>query len=285
MRNFQTEYHDFVQKYPIQTLDVDGITIRYQYGGRENTPVILFFHGLEMNEMWTPYAMHLGENYRFLNYEYPLHTIDADEQIDFTRALLQKLKIDQVILMGASDGGVYAQIFAKRYPELVLGMSIMTTLTVDSDYIRNIQKERFIEPIAVRLLKLLPAKTEMKMLLKKAPGFLACESAENQKYGLTFYETVASNLQYKERFIHSFECVYMLKDYPHFKPQDFEYLRGKIQVIIPDDDIFTKEDQKILETLFEKLDADILHVPGGHVGFIVQSEEYLQNIDHFLKQI
>ncbi len=33
----------------------------------------------------------------------------------------------------------------------------------------------------------------------------------------------------KERFIHSFKCVYMLKDYPIFKESDFEYLRGKIQ--------------------------------------------------------
>ena len=44
-------------------------------------------------------------------------------------------------MLGASDGGVYAQIFAKRYPDMVTGMSIMTTLTIDSDYIRDIQKD------------------------------------------------------------------------------------------------------------------------------------------------
>ena len=128
---------------------MDGKKVHYQYGGKEGAPVVLFFHGLEMHELWAPYALHLSKNYRFLNYEYPLHTIQADEQIDFARVLLQKLSIDQVILLGASDGGVYAQIFAKRYPEIVQGMSIMTTLTIDSDYIRDIQKERFIEPIAV----------------------------------------------------------------------------------------------------------------------------------------
>lgn len=35
------------------------------------------------------------------------------------RDFLKKLGIDQVILLGASDGGVYAQIFAKRFPEMV----------------------------------------------------------------------------------------------------------------------------------------------------------------------
>lgn len=41
-------------------------------------------------------------------------------------------------------------------------------------------------------------------------------------------------------------------------------------------------DEQILETLFEGLDADILHVPGGHVGMIVQAEEYLKRIEPFL---
>ena len=66
-------------------------------------------------------------------------------------------------------------------------------------------------------------------LLKKSTGFLKCESEEDRKYGRGFYETVASDLNYKQRFIHSFKCVYMLKDYPIFKESDFEYLRGKIQ--------------------------------------------------------
>ena len=157
-----------------------------------------------------PYAERLGEKYRFLIYEYPFHTTDADEQIDFAAKLLKALSIEKVILIGASDGGIHAQIFAKRHPELVLTMILMTTLTMDSDYVRDIRKERFSTPIPLLLLKLVPAKTEMKLLLKKSTGFLECESEEDRKYGRGFYETVASDLNYKQRFIHSFRCVYML---------------------------------------------------------------------------
>lgn len=60
-----------------------------------------------------PYAEKLGKKYRFLIYEYPFHTAIADEQIDFAAKLLKALSIEKVILIGASDGGVYAQIFAK----------------------------------------------------------------------------------------------------------------------------------------------------------------------------
>ena len=118
-----------------------------------------------MDLMWMPYAEKLGNNYRFLIYEYPFHTTNADGQIDFAAKLLKTLSIEKVILIGASDGGVYAQIFAKRYPESVLTMILTTTLTVDSDYIRDIQKERFSTPIRLLLLKLIPAKTEMNLLL------------------------------------------------------------------------------------------------------------------------
>lgn len=283
-RDFKKEYDAFLKKVPYQTAVVDGVEVRYQYGGKDGAPVILFFNGLEMQEMWMPYAEKLGKEYRFLIYEYPFYTTKADEQIDFAAKLLNALSIEKVILIGASDGGVYAQIFAKRHPESVLTMILMTTLTVDSDYVRDIRKERFLTPIFLFLLKLVPAKTEMNLLLKKSEGFLECESEEDQKYGRGFYEVVASDLNYKQRFIHSFECVYMLKDYPLFKENDFEYLRGKIQVLLPEKDIFKKEDQKCLADLFRKLDAEILNVPGGHVGFIVQSEEYIDLIEKLKKK-
>ena len=283
-RDFKKEYDAFLKKVPYQTAVVDGVKVRYQYGGKDGAPVILFFNGLEMQEMWMPYAEKLGKEYRFLIYEYPFYTTKADEQIDFAAKLLNVLSIEKVILVGASDGGVYAQIFAKRHPESVLTMILMTTLTVDSDYVRDIRKERFLTPIFLFLLKLVPAKTEMNLLLKKSEGFLECESEEDQKYGRGFYEVVASDLNYKQRFIHSFKCVYMLKDYPLFEENDFEYLRGKIQVLLPEKDIFKKEDQKRLADLFRKLDAEFLNVPGGHVGFIVQSEYYIDLIEKFLKK-
>lgn len=57
----------------------------------------------------------------------------------------------------------------------------------------------------------------------------------------------------------------------------------RIQVLLPEKDIFKKEDQNRLVALFQKLDAEILDVPGGHVGFIVQSEYYIDLMEKFLE--
>ena len=48
--------------------------------------------------------------------------------------------------------------------------------------------------------------------------------------------------------------------------------------------MFKKEDQDRLAELFRKLDAEILNVPGGHVGFIVQAESYMDLMERFLEK-
>lgn len=53
-RNFRKEYDAFLQRFPYQTAVVEGIKVRYQYGGKKDAPVLLFFNGLEMQEMWMP---------------------------------------------------------------------------------------------------------------------------------------------------------------------------------------------------------------------------------------
>lgn len=282
MRDFREEYKAFLREYPYKTIEVDGVTVRYQRGRKEGAPTVLFFHGLEMQEMWMPYVLHFREKYGFLIYEYPFFTVKLEEQIEFLRKMLDKLGIEEVILLGASDGGVNAQMFAKKYPEMVKAMILTTTLTLDSDYIRNIKKEWIKGPIMINLMKIMPAKTLMKQLIKLSPKFLEYETPENKAYGISFYETVASDLQYKKRFIHSYTCVFMLRNCEYFKKEDFAYLHGKVQILVPEHDIFKKEDQEILAALFRDLDARIEDAPGGHVGFIVQADAYLEKIDNFL---
>ena len=282
MRDFREEYKAFLREYPYKTIEVDGVTVRYQRGGKEGAPTVLFFHGLEMQEMWMPYVLHFREKYGFLIYEYPFFTVKLEEQIEFLRKMLDKLGIEEVILLGASDGGVNAQMFAKKYPEMVKAMILTTTLTLDSDYIRNIKKEWIKGPIMINLMKIMPAKTLMKQLIKLSPKFLEYETPENKAYGISFYETVASDLQYKKRFIHSYTCVFMLRNCEYFKKEDFAYLHGKVQILVPEHDIFKKEDQEILAALFRDLDARIEDASGGHVGFIVQADAYLEKIDNFL---
>ena len=48
--------------------------------------------------------------------------------------------------------------------------------------------------------------------------------------------------------------------------------------------MFKKEDQDRLADMFQKLDAEILTVPGEHVGFIVQADRYIDLMEKFLEK-
>ena len=44
-RDFKEEYVAFLKKVPYQTAIIDNVKVRYQYGGKDDAPVILFFNG------------------------------------------------------------------------------------------------------------------------------------------------------------------------------------------------------------------------------------------------
>lgn len=105
---------------------------------------------------------------------------------------LQKVPYQTAVIAGIKVryqyGGVYAQIFAKRHPGSVSAMILTTTLTVDSDYVRDIRKERFSTPVFLLLLKLVPAKTERTIRLSKNGILRIC----GEKYRFSFRKKICS---------------------------------------------------------------------------------------------
>lgn len=85
-KNFNSEYIAFMQEHPYKSNDINGINIQYILGGRTDRPVLVFFHGLEMQEMWIKYADFFQNDYGFFIYEYPLHTTVLDEQLSLLQA-------------------------------------------------------------------------------------------------------------------------------------------------------------------------------------------------------
>lgn len=118
-----------------------------------------------------PYALHFVQNYRFLIYEYPLHITNVDEQMAFTFALLKALAIRQgdPDRMPATAESTRRSL-QKNYPEVVTKMILITTLTLDSDYLRHIKKAWFVTPLLLLFLKLIPGKNRNKSSAQKVPG-------------------------------------------------------------------------------------------------------------------
>ena len=63
---------------------------------------------------------------------------------------------------------------------------------------------------------------------------------------------------------------------------DFKQLKGRILLILPNQDFFSGKMQQDLINLMH--DPEIKYVSGGHLSTILQADDYIQVIKEFLKK-
>lgn len=66
------------------------------------------------------------------------------------------------------------------------------------------------------------------------------------------------------------------------KTTDFECVRGRILLLQPENDIFSKKDQKTLENLLSE--PEVHYMRGNHHGPWVLQDDYISKIRDFLKR-
>ena len=123
----------------IGMLDISGIKMPYARIGQESKPFVIL-PGLSLSLM-TPLARVVGMHYQaFLDAGYTLYVFDrrvnapADytqqDMADDTAACMEHLGIQGAAVMGASQGGMIAQLLAADYPRLVDRVMLCSTCAV-----------------------------------------------------------------------------------------------------------------------------------------------------------
>ena len=261
---------------------IDGHHLRYVISGPENAQAIVFFNGLEIQQMFMRYVETFEQEYRTLIIEYPTDTKRNDEQLSVIHSLLEKLNIVNPILVGASDGGMQAQLYTRRYQD-IFALILMATVTLDSEYLEPDRKRPWFTSVITTALKLLPWKLASRILTEKVNTYYEGETEEEMAYGTSFFQMIAEDPHSKQKLIHSFRMVGELIHEPLMKPSDFDCVRGRILLLQPEHDIFSKKDQKTLEALLPE--PEVHYMRGSHHGPWVLQEEYISIIKGFLNRI
>ena len=94
--------------------------------------------------------------------EYPTDTKSNDEQLSVINSLLEKLNIKAPIIVGASDGGMQAQLYTRKYKD-VFALILMATVTLDSEYLEPDRKRPLLNGVLVAALRLMPWKLASRM--------------------------------------------------------------------------------------------------------------------------
>lgn len=280
---FGEELNRFSSKYPYQKIMIDGVTVRYVLAGKKENPAIVFLNGLDMQEMWIRYVDALQDTYSALMVEYPVVWDTNQKMVEGLHALIGSLGLEKPVIIGGSDGGALAQLYTYRYPENVSGMVLITTITIDSDYVRNIKKIAWMTSLMKLKLRMSHWEKLKKKIVEMATGYFRNEGEQEEIYGRTFFDAVTADPAYKNKYIHAVGLVGELSGkYAPFEKDAFAFLKGKVFLLLPEQDIFTAEDQQRL--IAAMTEPQVKMMQGGHLACVMRTQEYIDEIRAFLPQ-
>lgn len=279
MKTFTEEFNEFLTTHPFRTVNAGGQNFEVIDSGSGSRTIVML-NGVDMYQFWIHYVTALEKNYRVVMMKYPVTIWKNVEMAAALKALFTKLGIDAPILVGISDGGVLAQLYAKMYR--AGGLILVSTLTVDSAYVESMKKEKFFMPIMKRYIKKTSFDKLRVRLVESVKKHFRNETEEEKAYAVSFLECVGSDESYRYMFLRAIQATNDITKLEKFKKSDLSYLAGKVLVLIPENDMFDKADSQKLVDVFT--DPVVKQTYGGHLGLVMRSDLYIPEMEQFLRE-
>ncbi len=143
-----------VEERELKTVDIDTAKINCRLFGNEKEKIVVIENALgSCSAEWWHIAKSISEYAIILTYDRAGYGKSSSSQLSRTpkniakelRILLEKLNLDNnIILVGHSQGGLYAQQFARDYPNIVKGLVLLDPLSAnDSQFSTLLTKKEF----------------------------------------------------------------------------------------------------------------------------------------------
>lgn len=280
--SYSQELELFVSAHTYESINAGGGTFRYVLSGEKNGKTLVFLNGgMNTLEMWMRYVDNLSVDYQVLLFNYPQEFRTNQALVEGIHEFLAKLKITQPVFIGASDGGMVAQIYTQKYQREVGGLVLVSTGGMDAATIKSLKKKYFLAPLMLFYMKHCNYEKLKPRLIKAGMGHIRDESREQADYAQDMFETIFKDYT-KEKDVHISGLLADLMNQIPVTEADFKELKGKILLILPNQDFFSEEMQKSLILLMHN--PEIKYVSGGHLSTILKADDYIQTIREFLKK-
>lgn len=280
---YSEKLKDFAAAYPAQTMTVDGAVYRYVRSGAGNGKTLVLLNGgMNVLEMWMDYVEPLSQKYDVLLFDYPRELPTNQAVVTGMHAFFAKLGIEKPIFIGASDGGMVAQIYTQKYPTEVGGLVLVSTGGMDAATLKSLKKKYFFAPVMLWYLKHCNYEKLKPRLIQAGMSHIRNESAEEITYAQDMFETIFRDYQ-QAKDVHISGLLADLMRQTPVTEADFRALKGRILLILPDQDFFSGQMQQDLIQLMQ--DPQITYVSGGHLGTVLKADSYVHEIDAFLASL
>ena len=271
----------FEAAHPCAYLTVDGASFRYVLSGQHvGKTLVLLNGGMNTLEMWMDYVEPLSKACRVLLFGYPQELRTNQALVTGMHAFFVKLGVRSPIFVGASDGGMVAQIYVQRYPGETGGLVLISTGGMDENTLKSLKRKYRLAPLMLWYMKHCNYEKLKPTLIKAGMSHIRNESADEIVYAQEMFETIFKDYK-QEKDVH---ISGLLADLMHQKPvtaEDFAALEGKILLILPDQDFFSGKMQEDLIRLMHG--PKISYVSGGHLSTVLQADDYVRTILDYLK--
>ena len=109
--------------------------------------------GMNTLGMWMDYVGGLSGDCRVLLFDYPQELRTNQELVTGMHAFFGKLGIESPVFVGASDGGMVAQIYVQKYPGETGGLVLISTGGMDENTLKSLKKKYRLAPLMLWYMK------------------------------------------------------------------------------------------------------------------------------------
>lgn len=279
--SYAEDLKKFQANHTYETMVVDGSHFRYVLQGKAGSKTLVLLNGgMNTLEMWMGYVDALTEDYQVLLFDYPQELRTNQELVVGMHAFFEKLGIAKPIFIGASDGGMVSQIYTQKYHDQVGGLILISTGGMDAATLKSLKKKYFFAPLMLFYMKHCNYEKLKPTLIKAGMGHMRNESPEQVAYARDMFETIFKDYR-QEKDVHISGLLADLMNQTPVTADDFADLKGKILLILPDQDFFSGSMQQDLIRLMH--DPQIKYVSGGHLSTVLQVDDYVSAICAFLQ--
>ncbi|MGN1137159.1 MAG: alpha/beta fold hydrolase [Oscillospiraceae bacterium] len=277
---------EFRRKYPLQKMQINGADFTYRYyknNGAEAT-LVLLTGGIGLSDLFYAHFDRFARDFSVITFDYHEAYPTLSELADAAADLFEKLDV-KVWLVGQSLGGVCAQIFTKLHPENIEGLVLSNTTSLAEDMggegIACLEKMIAGQKKMRKMVQLIPfgiyKKIVMKSIGKKTEKLPPESRAAFEEMAAIMFEMLT-----KEHELHMIDMLIDCENHLNMKPSYFEQLCDRVLLILSDDDeTFNHECKKSLIKLMPEPTV-ITDMSGGHLGALMQIDEYAKTVTDFI---
>lgn len=286
--SFQAEFERFNENYPIQTMQVNGLTFNYRLGGKGDRTIVLLIGGLGISDAFYRHFTAFAESFTVLTFDYPAETCRNSVLADGIAGLINALELKNVFLEGQSYGGLIAQVITKRHPETVKGLVLSNTGCLDSDMDEDAMNAmlQMIKRLkkSILLVKTVPVPMLRSILIRHTDKLFNQGTPEVNKYLTDLFRYIYGRLT-RSHELKMCSLMIDLKNEQEIKKDSFSHLDKRVLLLLSEDDNTFGEPVK--QALIRMMPNPVVNtgISGGHLALLIKTDQYIQAVTEFVKGI